>query len=144
MRVVILGAVLSGLGGLLWGQAQSTKAPPQKDPANQHTITVVFDYDFEKSPSCAEKPTLKKCVRQFVVYDVSGKRFRLFSFPVPEGARGFVKGIKAESPTRIFLPGKHFIAVTAQNAAGAESNPNAATTAVLVKPKTVESSSPAK
>jgi hypothetical protein len=119
-------------------------APPQNDPANQHTITVRFNYDFRKNPSCAEKPTLKTCIKQLVVYDVLGQRFRLFSIPVPQGARGFVKGINGQSPTRIFLPGKHFIAVTAQNAGGMESDANAARIAVNVKSKTVDSSSQAK
>ena len=138
-----MGAVLAGWGHTTSrGQAEAAQAPPQSDPANQHTITVTFDYDFQTSPSCAEKPTSKMCIKQFVVYDVSGQRFRLFSIPVPEGARGFVKGITGESPTRIFLPGKHLIAVTAQNADGVESQ--AARIAVEVKSKTVDSGSSAK
>jgi hypothetical protein len=135
---MILGVALAG-----WGQAQTAQPVPQKDPANQHSITVTFSFDFGKSPSCEEKPALKTCVKQFVVYDVSGKKFRLFSFRVPEGARGFVNNITGQSPTRIFLPGTHFISVTAQNAAGAESDLNAAKVVVQVKPKAVESSSPA-
>jgi hypothetical protein len=127
-------------------QQQTTSAQPpaplQNDPANEHTITVRFDYDFQKNPSCAEKPALKTCVKQFVVYDVSGQRFRLFSIPVPDGARGLVKGIEGRSPRRIFLPGTHLIAVTAQNANGVESDVNAAK--VAVKVSTVASSSPAK
>jgi hypothetical protein len=135
---VILLAALAGRG-----RASSGQAPPENDAANQHTITVVFGYDFGKIPSCAEKPALKTCIKQFVVYDVSGKRFRLFTVPVPEGARGFVSGIKGESPRRIFLPGKHIIAVTAQNGAGVESDVNGATVTVQVKPKAVESGAPA-
>jgi hypothetical protein len=127
-------------------QQQTTTARPpaplQSDPANEHTITVKFDYDFQRNPSCAEKPELKTCVKQFVVYDVSGRTFKLFSIPVPDGARGLVKGIEGRSPRRIFLPGKHLIAVTAQNANGVESNVNAAK--VAVKVRTVPSSSPAK
>jgi hypothetical protein len=148
---VSLAAFAVALAG--WGQppsrgqaqtGQTAQAAPQNDPANQHTISVTFSFDFGKSPSCGEKPALKTCVKQFVVYDVSGKRFRLFAVPVPEGARGYVNNITGESPTRIFLPGKHFIAVTAQNAAGAESDLNAAKVVVQVKPKAVESSSPVK
>jgi hypothetical protein len=139
-----VGFVILGVALAVRGQTQSKQAPPQNDPANQHTISVTFSFDFGKSPSCGEKPTLKTCVKQFVVYDVSGKRFRLFAVPVPEGARGYVNNITGQSPTRIFLPGKHFIAVTAQNAAGAESDLNAAKVVVQVKPKAVESSSPAK
>lgn len=137
--LVILGAVLAGWGlTSARGQAQAAQAPPQNDPANQHTITVRFNYDFQKNPSCAEKPTLKTCIKQFVVYDISNqRRLRLFSIPVPDGARGFVKGIKGQSPTRIFLPGTHLIAVTAQTEDGMESDVNAARIAVKVKSKTL-------
>ena len=121
---------------------EAAQSPPQNDPANQHTITVMFDYDFQNNPSCAEKPTLKTCIKQFVVYDISGQKFRLFAIPVPDGAREFVKGIKGESPKRIFLPGQHLIAVTAQNAEGVESQANAAKIMVEVKPKTADSTSP--
>jgi hypothetical protein len=123
--------------------AEAPQSTPQSDPANEHTITVMFDYDFRTNPSCAEKPKLKTCIKQFVVYDISGQRFRLFSIPVPDGARGLVKGIKGESPKRIFLPGKHLIAVTAQNADGVESQVNAAKILVEVKSKTGNSISPA-
>jgi hypothetical protein len=102
----------------------------------------MFDNDFRTRPSCAEKPTLKTCIKQFVVYDVSGQRFKLFSILVPNGARGFVKGITGESPTPIFLPGKNLIAVTTRNADGVESQ--AVRIAVGVKSKTVDASSPAK
>ena len=142
---MILGAVLAGWGLLSFrGQAAAPQAPPQSDPANQHTIAVTFDYDFRINPSCAEKPALKTCVKQFVVYDISTQKVRLFSIPVPDGARGAVKGIKGESPTRNFLPGKHSIAVTAQAPNGVESQVNAARFVVEVKSKTVDSSSPAK
>jgi hypothetical protein len=143
---VVLGAALAAWGRTSsWGLAGAQQAPPQNDPANQHTITVRFNYDFRKNPSCEENPTLKSCIKQFVVYDISNqRRFRLFSIPVPDGARGFVKGITGESPVRIYLPGRHVIAVAAQNADGVESNPNAARVAVKVKPKTVDSTSPAK
>ena len=129
---------------LLTRQSVLSQVSPQNDPANQHTITVRFNYDFAKSPSCAEKPKLRTCIKQFVVYDVSGRKFRLFSIPVPEGARGVVKGIEGESSPRTFLPGKHLISVTAQNAAGAESDVNTERVAVQVKSKIVDSSSPAK
>jgi hypothetical protein len=126
------------------GQAEAAQAPSQNDPANQHTITVMFDYDFQKNPSCAEKPTLRTCIRRFVVYDVSRQSARLFAIPVPDGARGFMKGIKGQSPTGIYLPGMHLIAVTALTADGMESDVIAARTKVKVKSKTVHSSSPAK
>lgn len=112
------------------GRAQSVA---QSDGANQHKIRVQFDYDFSKDPSCAEKPKQKTCVKQFDVYDVSGQRFRLFSIPAPS-ANGKVKEIRGESPARVFLPGTHFIAVTAENAQGVESE--TARVKVEIKPKT--------
>src|SRR5579862_1329891 len=82
-------------------------ALPQDGSANVHQVSVQFDYDFTKNPSCAEKPTVKTCVKQFDVYDVSGEKFRLFSIPAPKGAGGIVKGISGKSPPRVFLPGPH-------------------------------------
>lgn len=117
-------------------------ASPQNDPANEHTIVITFDYDFQKNPPCAEKPALKTCIKQFVVYDVSGQRSKLFSIPVPDGARGLVKGIKGQSPRLILPPGTHLIAVTAQHADAVESD--AAKVTVEVKSKSVDRSSPAK
>jgi hypothetical protein len=135
---MILGAVVAVCGCISSRrEAEAAQIPPQNDPANQHTIKVMFSYDFRKNPSCAEKPTLKTCIKQFVVYDVSRQSSRLFSIPVPDGARGFVKGIKGQSSEWIFLSGTHLIAVTAQNADGVESNVIAALTKVKVKPKTV-------
>jgi len=79
--------------------------------------------------------TSKTCVKQFNVYDISGGRYKLFSIPTPEGASGFVKGITGKSPPRQFEPGTHFISVTAENAAGAESDVNSAKVSVEVKAK---------
>ena len=141
LGILILGAVV-GACIPLWGQTEAAQISPQNDPANQHTITVMFSYDFRKNPSCAEKPTLKTCIKQFIVYEVSHQSVRLFSIPVPDGARGFVKGIKGQSSEWIFLPGTHLIAVTAQNADGVESALIAALTKVKVKRKTAHSSSP--
>jgi hypothetical protein len=140
--VTLQGAASTGASTQQQTTSAQPPAPLQNDPANEHTIKVRFNYNFRKTPSCAEKPALKTCVKQFVVYDVSGRTFKLFSIPVPDGARGLVKGIEGQSPRRIFLPGKHLIAVTAQNANGVESDVNAAK--VAVKVSTVASSSPAK
>lgn len=143
LGLLILGAMVGAFGSISpRGQVEAAQIPPQNDPANQHTIKVMFSYDFRKNPSCAEKPTLKTCIKQFVVYDVSRGSSRLFSIPVPDDARGFVKGIKGQSSEWIFLPGTHRIAVTAQNADGVESDVFAAMIKVKVKPKTVHSSSP--
>ena len=133
--LVALGVMLASCGRPSHREQAEGQPLPQNDAANQHTVTVKFDYDFGKNPSCAEKPTLNTCVKQFNVYDVSGERFRLFSIPVPKGATGAVKGIAGQSPTRVFLPGTHFIAVTAENAQGVESDVNAAKVNVEVKPK---------
>ena len=136
--VLILVAAGVALLGCVWvsRDARAEAEPvPQTEPANLHTVTVKFDYDFAKSPSCTEKPALKTCVKQFNVYDVSGGRFRLFSIPVPNGATAAVKGITGQSPARIFLPGTHFIAVAAENAQGVESDLNSAKVSVEIKPK---------
>ena len=103
-----------------------------------HKVSVQFDYDFGKHPSCAEKPAVKNCIKQFDVYDVSGQKFRLFSIPVPKDATGFVKGITGTSPSRAFLPGTHYISVTAEDAQGSESETSAARVKVEIKAKTTE------
>ncbi len=143
---VILGVALAAGWGrtACWAQTAAAQTASANDPADMHTITITFDYNFDNNPSCAEKPALKRCVKQFVVYDVSVKKAELFSIPVPDGARGLVKGIQGESTMRIFLPGKHYIAVTAQNAEGAESPVSSGRIAVEIKPKTVDANPPAK
>jgi hypothetical protein len=141
-RLAVFGAALTAWGGMASRvQAAPAQASPRNNPADQHAITVVFDYDFSKNPSCAEKPASKTCIKQFVVYDASGTRVRLFSIPVPDSARGMVKGIKGQSPPRFFLPGRHLIAVTAQNAAGTESPVHAANRIVKIKSKTADPNS---
>lgn len=100
----------------------------------QRSVTVTFNYDFGKNPSCAEKPALKKCVKQFVVYDSSVGKVQLFTIPVPQGAHGLVNGITGQSPVLPFIPGRHRIAVTAQDAAGVESAISGAIFIVDVKP----------
>jgi hypothetical protein len=138
----MLAAALAACGhapkGVAGVQAQ---APPPRDPANVHTVTVRFDYDFTKTPACSAKTTVKTCVKEFVVYDVSGGRYKLFTVPVPAGATGVVKGITAQSPSRTFEPGTHFISVTAVNAMGIESDTNAAKTSVEVKRKVIPAAS---
>jgi hypothetical protein len=129
---VVLAAFLRHSPGRL---AATAKASPQNDATNEHRITVKFDYDFEKNPSCAAKPQLKNCIKQFDVYDVSGKKFKLFTIPVPKDATGMVKGITGQSPSRIFQPGVHFIAVTAEDATGVESSVSSAEVNIAVKPK---------
>lgn len=133
----VLMAALAGCGhsskGIEAAQAQS--APP--NPGDMHSVSVTFDYDFTKMPACSSKMKVKTCVKDFVVYDVSGGRYKLFTIPAPVGASGPVKGITAHGPERTFEPGTHFIAVTAENAQGEESNTNAAKVAVEVKRKAI-------
>jgi hypothetical protein len=116
--------------------ALAASQAPQDKSANVHRVSVQFDYDFSKNPACADKPGVKNCVKQFDVYDVSGERFKLFSIPVPDGAKGLVKGISGQSPARTFLPGTHYLAVTAENAEGVESDSNVAKIRVEIKAKT--------
>ena len=99
-------------------------------------MRVQFDYDFTKNPACSTKKTAKTCIKQFDVYDVSGGKFKLFSIPAPADAKGIAKGISGTSPPRVFEPGTHFIAVTAENAGGEESSLPSARTTVTIPPTT--------
>lgn len=140
LLLTVSAAALAGWGRVS-REAQAGQGLPENDPSNLHTITVLFDYDFGKNPPCTKNPAVKMCVKQFDVYDVSGQRFRLFSMPVPKDATGFVRGIKGQSPPRILLPGTHFIAVTAENALGLESD--VTRIAVHVQTKAATDSAPA-
>lgn len=69
-------------------------------------------------------------MRNFNLYDISAgiaKKTRLMSFPVPEGAHGMVNGITATTPQLVFEPGKHLLAVTAEQTKGGESDPQKCT-----------------
>lgn len=138
-------AIAIALAAMGCGRSSSANADPhpipQNEEANMHKVSVQFDYDFGKHPACTEKPAVKNCIKQFDVYDVSGQKFRLFSIPVPKDATGFVKGIAGTSPSRAFLPGTHYISVTAEDAQGSESQTSAARVKVEIKAKTVENGS---
>jgi len=121
-------------------QAESNQAALPSDPANSHTVSVTFDYDFKKNPPCAPNAASKTCVKQFNVYDVSGGRYKLFVVPAPAGATGVVKGIGGKSTPRQLEPGTHFIAVTAENSSGGESDVNLAKVSVEVKRKSLTGS----
>jgi hypothetical protein len=101
-----------------------------------HILTVHFNYDFTKVPACSSKIITKNCIKQFDVYDISGRRYKLFSIPAPAGANGIVKNITGQSPRRVFEPGTHSIAVTAESAAGTESEVTGSKTTVLVPAQT--------
>ncbi len=136
--LALLATALAGCGHLSRrGDQAIAQAAPPPDPANRHTVTVKFDYDFSKTPACPAKSPSKTCVKRFDVYDVSGGRYKLFTIPAPEGATGMVKGITGRGPERTFEPGTHLIAVTAENATGVESDTNAAKISVEVKRKIV-------
>jgi hypothetical protein len=135
--------------------AQNSPAPPTESaqqesaPPNKHQVSVKFDYDFSKNPPCPVKESSTAsskaaskspsaadskaappvCVKQF---DVSGGKFKLFSIPVPPDAKGLMKGISGTSPPRVFEPGTHFIAVTAESDLGHESSPYVCKTTVQV------------
>lgn len=96
---------------------------------SKHTISIRFDYDFSETPVCPAKSD-KPCVRQFVLYDISAgaqKRTILMTFAPPAGASGLVKGITTTTPSMVFEPGKHLLAVTARMSKGDESDPNKCT-----------------
>jgi len=113
---------------------QPSQSQPDTTAPNLHAITVTFSYDFTKNPACSPKVTTKTCIKQFDVYDVSGRKYRLFSIPVPADASGQVKTITGRGPSRAFEPGLHFIAVTAENASGVESDFAGCRTKVQVPP----------
>jgi len=102
---------------------------------SRHKITLTFDYDFRITPACS--PDVKEaCVQQFNVYDISAgipKRVKLDSFPVPAGATGFVKVISVTTKPRLFNPGRHMLAVSAQLANGMESDLSKCTAIVKIR-----------
>ena len=106
-------------------------APPTQAPAPspaKHTITVHFDYNFSATPPCSQQPANERCVQQFIIYDISGgvlpgRRFQLFTVPVPPGAKGAMRQITGTSPPLAFQSGRHLLAITAQMPDKKESNP---------------------
>ena len=143
--LTLLAAAVAGfsyLGGALTKVDAQGGLPP--NAANVHSITVTFDYDFRKTPACPPKEKTKRCIKEFDVYDVSGRRYKLFSIPAPTGATSVVKGITGRGAARAFEPGTHIIAVTAQDSSGVESEIRAARTSVEVHPKTPSNPPPAK
>jgi len=113
-----------------WG-CSSGGAPK---PHSQHTVTVTFDYDFRQTPACSAKVT-RGCVARFFVYDISnGRKQRrpLFEVPLPQNARGLVKGISDTSPRLDFESGRHLLEVKALTPDGTESGPPFATTWITI------------
>jgi hypothetical protein len=116
-------------------QSKDQAAPAALAPGRSfHSVTVKFDYNFTATPACSEK-IREHCVCRFVVYDISSgfeHRAKLFTIPVPDGAKGQVRGITATSPKLEFEPGEHELAVTAQEPSGIESRHYAATVWVVI------------
>jgi hypothetical protein len=114
---------------------QSGTPPPSAPTHSAHSVVVTFDYDFGRTPACTPK-IQKHCTAQFVVYDISAgvpRRSRLFTIPLPDGAKGMVHGVTATSPKLDFESGQHQLAVTAQEPDGTES-PNFAASVWIVIP----------
>jgi hypothetical protein len=149
--VAILTALFfAGQGGA--GQDQSQPSPPpasqtetppapttaaETPPApthGKHTVTLTFDYDFQKTPACTRK-LVKGCIEEFVAYDISAgakHRSKLFEIPLPPKPEGLVKGITATSPLLDFESGKHRIAVVARETGAVESHAAACTTWIVI------------
>ena len=111
------------------GASSAGKNTPRAG-SHPHKITVTFDYDFTKTPSCAPPKVKDKCVAQFNIYDISAgvnSRSKLFSMPPPVGETKRVTGITATSPERTFESGRHLIGVATQEPDGTESDPRGCT-----------------
>jgi hypothetical protein len=81
-----------------------------------HTISVTFDYDFDRTPACTGK-IQHHCVRQFVVYDISSgsnHAYPIGTVALPDSPYGQKRGIAGKTDPHVFESGKHLIAVTAQ------------------------------
>lgn len=117
---IVAALALSGPARPSYAQPRQNPTPaptPAPAPTN-HTITVHFDYDFNRTPACPQAAN-QPCVQQFVVYDVSNgmslkRRFQLFTIPVPPHAKGSMRGITGKSPSLPFQSGRHLIAISAQ------------------------------
>jgi hypothetical protein len=93
--------------------APSSAASAKPTP---HTISVTFDYNFDRTPACTEK-IQHHCVKQFIVYDIStGPRhaYQIGTIALPEHPYGLKQGIAGKTEPRVFESGKHLIAVVAQ------------------------------
>jgi hypothetical protein len=158
VRGFMSGSSLAGPGELSAGrtQQQTTQQPSNGSAQSQtpaptavstesakHVITLTFDYDFTKTPACSA--TVKvHCVAKFSVYDISShKPYFLFFEPVPDNAKGLMKGITATSPQLLFAVGKHRIAVSAVEPDGSESPPHECKTIIEIKPTATAAASPA-
>jgi hypothetical protein len=112
----------SGSGASASSKA-ATPAPPSAPSAPAaspgpvpRTISVTFDYDFDRTPACTEKVT-RRCIKQFVLYDISSGAnhpYQIGTVALPDQPYGQKRGIPGKTDPHVFQSGKHLIAVTAQ------------------------------
>ena len=103
--------------------AQGAPTNPSSSPAEPatprpvpHTISVTFDYDFDRTPACTEE-IKHRCVQQFVVYDISAgpnHPYQIGVVALPDHPLGQRRAIPGKTDPHIFESGRHLIAVTAQ------------------------------
>jgi len=96
----------------------SSSIEPAKQGSAPHTISVTFDYDFDRTPACTEK-IKRRCVLQFVVYDISAgsnHAYQIGTVALPDHPYGQRRAIPGKTDPHIFESGKHLIAVAAQEA----------------------------
>jgi len=103
--------------------AEGTPTNPASPPAESatqgpvpHAISVTFDYDFDRTPACTGN-IKRRCVQQFVVYDISGgpnHPYRIGVVALPDHPFGQRRAIPGKTDPHIFESGRHLIAVTAQ------------------------------
>ena len=92
---------------------QSSTASPGPVP---HTISVTFDYDFDRTPACAAK-IKHRCVKQFIIYDISSgsnHAYPIGTVALPDHPYGQRQGIAGKTDPHVFESGKHLIAIAAQ------------------------------
>jgi hypothetical protein len=109
-----------------------TSCPPKETPlppdSSCHQVTVTFNYDFARMPSCSSS-VKKSCVLRFHVFDISASKttpVELVSFDPSPGETQPQKGITRQSSCLLFANGKHELAVTAESDVGSQSAVDAA------------------
>lgn len=106
---------------------------------SQHKVLVTFDYDFTIERPCKDKET-GTCVKRFIIYDITDPNtpVKLFSIAVDPKVKKMEYRVKVESNLLQLSDGMRTFAATAQWANGGESDPNACTTTVAVRPQQVK------
>jgi len=123
---------------------QATLCPntPLPPDSSCHKVTVTFNYDFTRMPSCPA-PGKNPCIAHFHVYDISGgtaNRVLLFSFDPSPGETKLHNGLTGSSPLLLFETGKHELGVTAETNQGGESAPGDSITWIDIPPPSAPSS----